>query len=409
MPSPLRFAAAIAVLMGWVAAGWVCLRLPLRWRASLFALLNIGTVAALSWLALSLHPTLFAAYLAMLIVHYYLVRHFAAPHPWLVFSVPIAYLVLLKYVAFVFPSLRLLGVPAPLLGSCFIGLSYMAFRLSHLVIEVRNGVVPMPDLAAYLGYAFFVPTILVGPISPYHLHQQSLQSPESPVGRALMRIVVGATKYIFLAHLADRLSFRGLMLDGHPHGWLDLAVAAVAYYLYLYCNFSGFCDLAIGAAGLAGIRVAENFDNPLAARNVKEFWNRWHITLSIWMRDVMFTPLSKAGARVVGPSHAIAIATVIVFVTVGVWHGVGWGFFLFGVLHAAGVVCAHYYGLVLKEILGKKGMRAYLDSLPVRGMAIFATQHYVAATFFFFANDGVTMRRILAAVTLRSSFYDPTF
>ena len=101
----------------------------------------------------------------------------------------------------------------------------------------------------------------------------------------------------------------------------------VFYYLYLYCNFSGYCDMAIGAAGLIGIPVAENFNNPFAARNVKDFWNRWHITLSSYMRDVVFAPLSKNLVRAMGPAyanHAIALTITVVFLLVGVWHGVGW-------------------------------------------------------------------------------------
>ena len=413
MPSPLRLAGAIALCLVWLGGGWICLRLAPPWRARAFALLNIGTVAALLFADLTLHPALFAAYLAMLIVHFYVLRRLASSRGWwIAFLLPIVYLVAIKLAPFVFPSLTVFGVAVPRLGLYFIGISYMAFRLAYLVLEVRNGVAPAPDLATYLAFAFFVPTIAVGPISRYHRFQQSLEKPAPLPGRALMRIVVGAAKYLFLAHVINRLSYRGLLLDGHPHGALDLAVAAFAYYLYLYCNFSGFCDLAIGAAGLLGLGVDENFDQPLAARNVKEFWNRWHITLSTWMRDVLFTPLSKAGVRLVGPryaNHAIALAIVVVFLTVGVWHGIGWGFLLFGALHAAGVVANHYYGLLLKQLLGKRRLRAYLDSRLVHAAAVATTQLYVAATFFFFANDAASVAKIMAALLLRSSLYDPTF
>ena len=112
-----------------------------------------------------------------------------------------------------------------------------------------------------------------------------------------MRVLVGAVKFKFFGPLLNQLTYSGLLLDGHPHLWVDLPIAAVAYYLYLYCNFSGFCDIAIGGAGLMGIPVAENFANPFAARNMKDYWNRWHITLSLYMRDVVFSPLSKALVR----------------------------------------------------------------------------------------------------------------
>ena len=280
----------------------------------------------------------------------------------------------------------------------------MAFRLSHLALEVRNGLVKKPTLAEYFGFAFFLPTLVVGPINPYSVHQQSLTSPDrevTPIGRSLLRIVVGATKFQFLANIFNQLSYGGLLLDGHPHAPVDLLIASVAYYLYIYCNFSGFCDMAIGAAGLLGIHVKENFQNPLAARNIKDFWNRWHITLSIYTRDMVFSPLSKYLVRKMGArnaNHAIALAILAVFLIVGVWHGLGWNYLLFGAVHAAGVIVNHYYGIWLKKRLGKTAFKAYNANQGIRVLAIVSTFLYVTASFFIFANDFSSMRKIFNAI-----------
>lgn len=225
-----------------------------------------------------------------------------------------------------------------------------------------------------------------------------------------MRVVVGLAKYLFLAQLVNRLGYTGFLLDGHPHSMMDLGIAVAAFYVYLYCNFSGFCDLAIGAGGLVGIAIAENFANPFAARNVREFWNQWHITLSTYMRDMVFTPLSKRIVALAGPRsvpHAIAAAIAVVFLLVGVWHGTGWNFVLFGALHALAVVGNHYYTLGLKELLGKKRFKAYVESRLVRALAVAATWCFVAGSLFFFANDRPHADRIVAALTLRSALYDP--
>jgi D-alanyl-lipoteichoic acid acyltransferase DltB (MBOAT superfamily) len=178
-------------------------------------------------------------------------------------------------------------------------------------------------------------------------------------------------------------------------------MAMIFYYLFLYCNFSGFCDMAIGAAALIGIPVPENFDNPFAARNVKDFWNRWHITLSTWMRDVVFSPLSKFFVGKFGPqsaNHAIALTIIIVFLLVGIWHGVGWNFAAFGAMHALGVVANHYYTIFLKKRLGRDGFKAYTSNRWIHGAAVALTFGYCAASFFLFANSFPQMKEILTAL-----------
>src|SRR5260370_34959497 len=100
--------------------------------------------------------------------------------------------------------------------------------------------------------------------------------------------------------------------------------------------------MAIGAAALIGIPVPENFRVPFLARNVQDFWNRWHITLSHYMRYVVFSPLSRSLARVMGPAgvtHAVALTILVVFLLSGIWHGVGGNSVAFGAIHALGVVC----------------------------------------------------------------------
>jgi D-alanyl-lipoteichoic acid acyltransferase DltB (MBOAT superfamily) len=284
-----------------------------------------------------------------------------------------------------------------------IGLSYLVFRCSRLVIEVRNNSAPMPGFLEYFNFAFFLPTMPVGPINTYANFRRGFE-PQAyivPVGRALLRILVGAVKYEFLGNLCDQLSYSGWLLNDRPHPWLDLPVAMVFYYLYLYCNFSGFCDMAIGAAALIGIPVPENFDNPFAARNVKDFWNRWHITLSTWMRDIIFSPLSKYLVGKFGiarADHAIALTITIVFRLVGAWHGVGLNYAAFGAAHALGVVVNHYYTLWLKRKLGREKFKAYNDSRLIRACAVALTFMYIAASFFLFANTIPQMKAIFAAL-----------
>jgi D-alanyl-lipoteichoic acid acyltransferase DltB (MBOAT superfamily) len=288
------------------------------------------------------------------------------------------------------------------LSLTFVGFSFMAFRLSRMVLEIRSGAVALPDVWGFLGYAFFVPTLAVGPINPASLHFQSLAAPAAeitPVETCLLRILVGAVKYLLLGGALSHLTFADLALDGHPHHPADFAVSAVAYSLYLYCNFSGFCDMAIGAAGLLGIKVVENFRAPLAARNIKEFWSRWHISLSEYVRAVLFTPMSTALAKRWtegrGVDHAIALSLFVTFFLTGVWHGAGINFAVFGVLHGSAMVVHHYYTRWLRGRLSRQQLKAYEANPVVRGLAITATFAFVTFTFVVFANDLDALRQLL--------------
>lgn len=380
-------------------------------RAMLFAVINVAAIGLFFDMSDGRRRFLFllAAYLSMVSFHYVMMRLFARRAgwwPWMAFASPIAALVVLRYAAALFDPVFALvpGILTGPLAAFFIGLSYMAFRLSHLVLEVRNGGVARPGFWQYLGFAFFLPTLVVGPINPYSNHAESLGAPDrtaTPIGRCLLRILMGAAKYQFLGNIFNQLSYAGLLLDGYPHSPVDLFVAAVAYHLYLYCNFSGFCDMAIGGAGLLGIQVKENFRNPLGARNVQDYWTRWHITLSTYMRDVLFSPLSKFLVVRLGPkraNHAIAAVILFVFLLVGIWHGTGANFAVYGALHGLGVASVHYYNVWLKTRLGKQRYKAYHESRLVHAVAVAMTFLFVTASLFFFANDFETARQILHAI-----------
>jgi membrane protein involved in D-alanine export len=324
---------------------------------------------------------------------------------WLAFAFPLLPLILMKYMPPVWNGILVRAhVPKPVVAVTFIGLSYMAFRLSHLVLEVRNGVVPRPSLPEYLGFAFFLPTMLVGPINPYSVHQRSFtkRDPSAmPLRRCLLRILVGGVKYEFLGNVANQISFAGLFMDGKPHGGIDIPVAMVAYYLYLYWNFSGFCDIAIGVAGLTGIQVKDNFNNPFAARNIKEYWNRWHITLSEYVRDVIFSPVSKTLTRKFGTSHvnlAVSAGILAAFFIVGLWHGSELHFILWGLLQGAALVVNHNYTVWLKRRLGPQKYRIYNENRWVNLGGQVLTFCFQAAVVFVFANDNYLMGVVVRSV-----------
>ena len=391
-----------------LAARFTMRRLGGATREIVFAVLNLGIVYSCFFSPSGIRLG-FLFYLAVVLFQYGMLWLFAMDkgmRAWIAFFVPLIALAVVRYCPVPEPLSEKLGHAASL-APLFVGISYLAFRSSQLVLEVRNGVVPVPSLAQYIGFCFFAPTLSVGPINPYSNFLRGFEKdfPPPPLGRCLGRILVGCVKYRFLGSLCYQLGYPNFLLDGNYHHWIDLPIAAVAYYLYLYCNFSGFCDMMIGAGGIIGIPVAENFSNPFAARNVKEFWNRWHITLSAYMRDVVFSPLSKLMVRAAGPSsanHGIAAAIFVVFLLIGIWHGAGWNFAIFGAIHAIGTVTNHYYTIALKGKLGRDGFKAYNANRWIHALAVAATFCYVSASLFFFANSLKDAKAILTALHLLS-------
>ena len=409
---------ALLAAVAYVVVGRWLVGLRTRWRDAAFALLNLAALYFFFFFDQNPESTLrgnviFAAYLTLVSAQYVALVCWSERSgrlPWLAFLMPIAILATVRYaplheLATIFHGSgrdvfqRQLGSD---LNGEFIGLSYLAFRTSYLVLEIRNGVVPRPSLCEYLGFAFFTPTLSVGPISPYSQYRHAFAEtgrPEIPIGRALLRVLVGAVKFRFFGPLLNQFTYSGLLLDGHPHHWVDLPISALAYYLYLYCNFSGFCDIAIGSSGLMGISVAENFNSPFAARNVKDFWNRWHITLSHYMRDVVFSPLSKTLVRAFGPAQAnqaIALAILVVFLLIGMWHGTAKRYAAFGAVHGIGVVANHYFTIMLKKRLGKESFAAYNRNRMIQAAAVVLTFLYVTASLFLFANNAANMQQIFS-------------
>jgi D-alanyl-lipoteichoic acid acyltransferase DltB (MBOAT superfamily) len=313
--------------------------------------------------------------------------------PAVAFFLPLVVLAYVKYMSDSFNPFAALLIPVGLthFGIFFIGISYLSFRLVHLVQEVRNEVVEMPTFWEYMAFAFFIPTLSIGPISPYSRFIASVHEPDrkrTPLGRSVLRIIVGFTKYMFLGTLVNQFTYAGLLRDGHPHAMIDLLIAIPAYAVYLYCNFSGFCDMVIGVSGWLNIEVAENFDRPFLARNIQEFWNRWHMTLSNWIRDMIFTPLLLV--RQWDPKitdHAIAVAIFISFLLAGVWHGKGVNFAIFGALQGLGLVTVHYYTIWLKKRLGREGFAAYRKNRMIAVAGRVTNFVYFSLTLFFFANS----------------------
>jgi len=188
--------------------------------------------------------------------------------------------------------------------------------------------------------------------------------------------------------LADRLGLYVNEIYGNA-GAYDAAstwAAVAAYALQIYLDFSGYSDMAIGATRMLGVRLPENFDFPYAARNPSEFWRRWHISLSAWIRDYVYIPLG--GSRL-GPARTLA-NLMLDMLLCGAWHGSGWGFVVWGGLHGLGL-CAHR---LWRELRGRRGHSPLSGGLAWAGCTLFASLCWIP----FRAEDLGQAWRIAAAL-----------
>lgn len=266
----------------------------------------------------------------------------------------------------------------------FIGGSYLAFRMSQSVFELRSQRTEIPSLSAYFAFLFFPPTFSAGPINPLSYFNSTKDGSDISwvnIKIGLLRIIIGYIKFRYLATIAQQVTF-DVQGNDFELSALSFLLLSTASYLHLYFNFSGYTDVAIGMGALLGMRIKENFDNPFLARNIIDFWRRWHISLTDFVKDAVFTPLSMYLIRSLGPKaidFSIILVTTITFSLFALWHGLNIGYFTFYGLHAAAFIANTYTDRAVRA-RGKLFREWYFSNPYVRALAIIATFLFVAAT-----------------------------
>ena len=254
-----------------------------------------------------------------------------------------------------------------------VGLSYIFFRVLHLLIEAGDSRDKTRiGLGAYLLYTLNFTTLVSGPIQRYdefardQFALQPIPLGIRVVGLQLERIVRGFFKVNVLAMLLNYAREDAYIQLTHPMP-LSLKLYAafrliIIYPIFLYANFSGYIDIVIAIARLMRVRLPENFDRPFSAASFIDFWSRWHITLSTWLKTYVYNPLLVAlMRRFTSPSIEPVLGVFSFFVTfflVGLWHGRTSEFITFGVLQGGGVAINKIWQLTLTRALGRKGYKA---------------------------------------------------
>jgi alginate O-acetyltransferase complex protein AlgI len=248
-----------------------------------------------------------------------------------------------------------------------IGLSFHTFQAMSYTIEVyRGNQKAEKHFGIYALYVMFYPQLVAGPIErPQNLLGQfriehSFDSQRLYEGLKLM--LWGLFKKVVIA---DRLALYVNDAYGNAEAWpgSNLAIATVFFAIQIYCDFSGYSDIAIGSAKVMGFKLMTNFNRPYFAKNIQEFWKRWHISLSTWFRDYLY--ITIGGNRVSRLKTYQNVA--IVFIISGFWHGANWTFVIWGAVHAILIIGYMFY----REKIQKKKTRGWLADILSIGLTFF--------------------------------------
>jgi alginate O-acetyltransferase complex protein AlgI len=241
-----------------------------------------------------------------------------------------------------------------------LGMSYYIFRNIHYTIEWYNGRIQNENLLYYLAYNFFLPVLIIGPIHRYpefirDMQRRRLNNEYFSLG--LQRILFGVSKIVIIGNYlitSKALTFIGNL--GESHAWLKAYLETVALVMNAYFQFAGYSDIAIGLSLLLGYRIMENFNYPFLATNMQEFWSKYHMSLSSFCRDYIYTPIASYYRK---PLLGIVVTMIII----GLWHEISLPFVIWGVLQAGGIYLA---------VLFKNGS----DSMIRRNLGRIFVLHY---------------------------------
>lgn len=297
-----------------------------------------------------------------------------------------------------------------------VGLSYILFRLLHVLIDARAEVLPARiSLISYLNYTLNFMTLVSGPIQRYEDFAATQLAPaRAPltiftVGEGVHRVVVGFFKVTVLSWLLLAFQKQALTaLGGNPFlrsSVFTATLVAAAFPLYLYFNFSGYTDIVIGIGRFFRFSLPENFDRPFSSANFIDFWNRWHITLSSWLKTYVFNPLLLAEMRTISSESLelflVVPALFVTFFLIGFWHGQTSEFLMFGFLQGFGVAATQLYQIVLRKFLGRQGYLVLSSNAVYTAFSRGLTFTWFTLTLFWFWSSWAEIGRI--ASVLRSS------
>jgi alginate O-acetyltransferase complex protein AlgI len=281
------------------------------------------------------------------------------------------------------PDIYTLNIILPL------GISFYTFKTISYLLDIKEGKInPTTDWVIFFSYVSFFPAVISGPIDrpktliPQLEKKRVFNYAEASDG--MRQILWGGFKKVVIAD--NCAAFTTDIFDHYktlPASFL--LFGAFLFTIQIYTDFSGYSDIAIGLSNLLGFKITKNFDSPFFAQNIADFWRRWHISLTTWLTDYVFTPLTIY-FRDYGKTGLI-LAILINFTAIGIWHGANWTFVLFGFLHGC-----YYIPLILRGTINKKKKLASTQLLPPLKVFLNMAGTFILVmfTFIIFRADNLT-------------------
>jgi len=268
----------------------------------------------------------------------------------------------------------IIGVALP------VGISFFTFQALSYVIDTYRGIVKPTSLMRFAVYLSFFPHLVAGPIVRASEFLPQLTRPRDPrridASRAYFLILGGLFKKVVLASYLGSNIVDPVFGAPDQHSSLEILIAIYAYAVQFWADFSGYTDIAIGVALLLGFQFPQNFDSPYTATSVQDFWRRWHMTLSRWLRDYVYIPLG--GSR--GGSLKTYRNLLLTFLLGGLWHGAAWRFVIWGAIHGTALS-------VERMFRERAGASPRPDTATRRWIRRFVTFQVVCLAWVFFRAD----------------------
>ena len=289
--------------------------------------------------------------------------------------------------------------PLPFLNIILpIGLSFHTFQAMSYTIEVYRGNQKAErHFGIYALYVMFYPQLVAGPIErPQHILYQFREKYDFDYDRVVSGLRLMAWGFFKKITIADRLAILVNNVYSNPaeNSGLPVITAAIFFAIQVYCDFSGYSDIALGSARVMGFTLMKNFDNPFMSKSITEFWRRWHISLSSWFNDYLFTPIITAKRN--WGKKAVVFGLFITFLLSGLWHGAGWTFIIFGLLQG---IALNYEFLTKKK---RKKLFSHIPSTLNNIISIACVLLFITFCWIFFRAKNISD----AFVIIRNSFLE---
>lgn len=267
-----------------------------------------------------------------------------------------------------------------------LGISFFVFEFIHYLVDVYRGNQALNSWLKFAIFASFFPSQIAGPIKRYQDFVEKLEAP-APLSKALFYeamtlIMQGLFKKVAIADPLGNI-IAPAYASSHALGALDAGIAAFGFSIQIFCDFSGYTDIGRGSALLLGIRLPRNFDLPYIAQDIGQFWRRWHMSLSFWIRDYVYIPLGGSRSSYWRNQWNLFLTMSIC----GLWHGAAWQFIAWGSVHGLALIVNRQW----REVLSRFGaLEKGLDNIFIKACNMLMTFLFVVMAFVMFRAASLT-------------------